>query len=177
MSPAETCAFVPLLMLFAAKGITAMWGCVCAGELKKFGAYVLVSIAVAVGVNVRVYDQERLDALSWMNVGVSVAQTGDVAGATPYFRRAVSAHPTSSEANMNLAMSLALQKDYVSAIPHYRAALAGRPALIGADYNLAVALERVGKMDEALAHYRRAVAVDASDEDARRAVLRLEGKE
>lgn len=164
---------VPLLIPFAAAGADAVWRCWTERLHLRLGLYALAALLVACVVNVRVYEEDRLDALAWMNVGVSVAEQGDVAGATVYFRRAVDAHPSSGEANLNLAQSLAIQGDYTAAIPHYRAALLARSTLPGAEYNLAVALERVERVDEAWDHYVRALAEDASDEDAKRAIERL----
>ena len=134
---------------------------------------VVVGVVVAVIVNWRVQDEDRLNAMSWMNVGVALAEHGDVEGATPYFRRAVAGHPESAEANNNLAQALALEGDFLGAIPHYQRALSAASSLPGVDYNLAVALERVGRPVEALTHYERASRLDPSDVDARNAATRL----
>jgi Flp pilus assembly protein TadD len=128
---------------------------------------------VAVVVNWPVHDEERLDALTWMNVGVVLAEQGDLEGATRYFRRAVEGHPSSPEANNNLAQAMALQGDYAGAIVHYQRTLAADPTLFGVNYNMGVALERVGRTNEALTHYEKASELEPSDEDARRAVARL----
>ena len=134
---------------------------------------VVVGVLMAGVVNWPVHPESRLDAMAWMNVGVAMAESGDVAGATAYFRRAVEGHPESAEANNNLGMALALQGDFAGAVLCYETALASKPGLMGVDYNLAVALEGVGRLDEARMHYERALALNPSDADARAALERL----
>ena len=164
---------VPLLIPFAAAGCLKFRTCVRAREFRRLGFSLSVGALVAVGVNVRIHDEKRLNAHAWMNVGVALAEGGDVAGATAYFRRAVEGDAASPEANNNLAQALALQGDFAGAIPHYEAALRGDPTLMGVDFNLGVALERVGRTGDSLSHYERAVELDPHDEGARAAVDRL----
>ena len=168
---------VPLLIPFAAVGCVKAWICVRARELRRLFGAVIVALIVAVVVNVPVHDVKRLNALAWMNVGVALAQGGDVAGATAYFRKAISGHPESAEANNNLAQALAIQGDFAGAIPHYETALAAGATWIGGDFNLAVALEQVGRRLEALKHFEKAVELNPSDSDAIEAVDRLRGAE
>jgi len=164
---------VPLLIPFAAAGCVELWYQVRARAFQRLLGPVAVGVVIAAVVNWPVQDEKRLNAMAWMNVGVALAQQGEVEDATHYFRKAVNDHPESAEANNNLAQAFALGGDYAGAIPHYQAALAAEPTLMGVDYNLAVALERVGRLDEALVHYQRAVELDPSDDAARTAVGRL----
>jgi tetratricopeptide (TPR) repeat protein len=164
---------VPLLIPFAAAGCVRAWDLLRCGSYRRLIGPALVAGVVAAVVNWPMVNERRLDALGWMNLGVAVAEEGDLESATGYFRRAVSGYEDSAEANNNLAMALALQGGYAEAIPHYEAALAGDAALMGVSYNLGVALERVGRAEEALVQYKRAVALDPSDTEAREAVLRL----
>lgn len=168
---------VPLLILFAAGGCVDVWRHVRSGAFRALVPPAVVALIAAGIVNQPVHDEQRLNAMAWMNVGVALAEEGDLAKAARYFQRAVEGHPASAEANNNLAQSLALQGDYARAIPYYRAALAAEPGLPGADYNLAVALEQVGRIDEALAYYERAVKIDPSDNEAREAIARLRERE
>lgn len=166
---------VPLLIPFAAAGGLELWRLIRAREFRVLAMCVAIALAVAVVVNWPVHDEKRLNAMAWMNVGVTLAEEGDLVAATEYLHRAVQGHPESAEANNNLAQALALQGDYASAIGHYQAALALEPGLSGVDYNLAVALERVGRAAEAVRHYERALESNPLDEEARRALVRLEG--
>jgi 4-amino-4-deoxy-L-arabinose transferase-like glycosyltransferase len=165
---------VPLLIPFAAVGCVTLWSQIRSCSWRPLGWLVLVAVPVALVVNIPVQDEKRLNAMAWMNMGVALAEEGNVAGAVGYFRRAVAGTPESPEANNNLAQALALQEDYEGAVPYYKTALAADPTLMGAAYNLGVALEHLGRVDEALKYYARALEVDALDEDARTAIARLE---
>ena len=164
---------VPLLIPFAAAGLVGVWESLWARKYRRLIVPAVVAGLVAVVVNIPVHDERRLNALGQMNLGVALAQEGDIAGATVYFQRAVGDHPGSAEAQNNLAQALALQGDYAGAIVHYEATLTLEPGLVGADYNFGVALERANRLDEALRHYERAMALDPADSDARSAVARL----
>lgn len=130
---------------------------------------------VAAACNWPIQDEQRLDALAWMNVGVAAARAGEVETATSYFELAMEQHPQSPEARYNLATSLAMQGRFAEAVPHYQIAHRLAPGAPGLDFNWGVALERLGRIDEALACYRRAVEVDPGDVEAQRAIGRLTG--
>jgi len=167
---------VPLLMPFAAAGLIEVYQSVRRRTWRTLTPRLVVAAVVAILVNVPVHPERRLNALATMNVGVALAEQGDVAGAIRYFSSAVSSSPDSAEARNNLAQALAVQGRFAGAIPHYRAALELAPTLLGVDYNLAVALEQIGRTDEALAHYSRALDLDPTDIAAADAVRRLRGQ-
>jgi superkiller protein 3 len=154
-----------------------MWEYVRSRQWRRVVAPGIVALAVAIVVNWPVHDERRLNALAVMNVGVALAEQGDLAGATVKFRGAVGEYPESAEANGNLAQALALKGEFAAAIPYYTAALRAEPNLAGMDFNLGVALERVGRREEALSHYERAVELDPDDAEARAAVGRLRQSE
>jgi len=166
---------VPLLIPFAAVGCVTLCSHIRSCSWGPLGRLLLIAGLVAAVVNVPVQDERRLNAMAWMNLGVALAEEGDVAQAAGYFRRAVEGNPQSPEANNNLAQALALQGKYEEAVPYYKTALAGDPNLMGVAYNLGVALEGLGRVDEALKYYMQAVQLDPSDADAQRAIQRLRG--
>lgn len=165
---------VPLLAPFAAAGVVHILQCVRARRWSPLAAACGVAALAAVVAHWPVHDRARLNALAQMNLGVALAEAGELSEATAHFQRAVERHPTSAEANVNLAQALALLGRFEEAIPHYERALASDPDLFGVEYNLGVALERAGQVERALELYRRAVQRDAGDADARAAVVRLE---
>jgi len=167
---------VPLLIPFAAVGLKNLHSWFREGRIRLLLVRVGLLGLVALLTNVPVHDERRLNALSYMNLGVATARSGDLPTATKYFRRAVTDHPSSAEANSNLAQVLALQGGFAEAIGHYEAALRAEPSLIGVEYNLGVALERLGSAEDALGHYRKALEHDPSDADAEAAVRRLVGE-
>ena len=166
---------VPLLIPLAAVGCADAWTCIRSRAYRPLLMPVMVGAVLAVAVNVPIYHTKALEAHSWMNIGVALAEDGDLAGATSYFRRAVEGHPASAEANNNLAQALAMQGDFRGAISHYEAALATDAALMGVDFNLAVALERIGRTSDALVHFERASELDPGDRETKAAIERLRG--
>ncbi len=165
---------VPLLIPFAAVGCTTVWDGIVNRDARRLALPLGLAVIAAIASNLRVHDEDRLDALAVMNLGVAVAREGDLPVATEHFLESVRLHPTSAEARNNLAQALALQGRFAEAIEHYEAALALTPGLIGVDYNLAVALEQVGRTGAAMTHYRRAVELNAGDVGARPPIERLE---
>ncbi len=163
----------PLLIPFAAAGCVGLGDRLRGGDLRRLLLPTAVAAGVAVVVNWPVHDERKLNAMARMNVGVALAEAGELPAAESYFRRALADHPQSAEGHNNLAQALALRGDFTGAIEHYQAALAVEPGLIGVDFNLGVALERVGRIEEALRAYERAVTRDPSDSEARNAVARL----
>jgi 4-amino-4-deoxy-L-arabinose transferase-like glycosyltransferase len=163
----------PLLIPFAAAGCVGLWDRWRGGDLRRLLLPTAVAAGVAMVVNWPVHDERKLNAMARMNVGVALAEAGELPAAESHFRRALADHPQSAEGHNNLAQALALREDFTGAIEHYQAALAVEPGLIGVDFNLGVALERVGRIEEALRAYERAATGDPSDAEARNAAARL----
>lgn len=166
-----------LLIPFAARGCEEIWNRVRAGDVRALLRRGAVAAVVAAAVNWPVQDERRLNAMARMNVGVALAEAGELAAAESYFRRALMDHPQSAEGHNNLAQALALRGEFAGAIEQYEAALGITPGMIGVDYNLGVALERVGRREEALRAYERAAARDPLDAEARAAAARMSNGE
>jgi len=166
-----------LLVPFAAAGVVHLWDAWKRRDYVRCGAPALVALLAGILVNVSVQDERRLDAMAWMNVGVALAESGDLPGAESYFQRAVADQPSSAEAHNNLAQALALRGAFAEAVEHYGAALSIEPNLIGAHYNLGVALEQIGRREEAQGAFARALQLDPSDKQARDAATRLRDRQ
>ena len=91
------------------------------------------------------------------NLGLALAQRGQLAEATARFAHAASLDPDYAQAHNNLGIALAKQGRLEEAVAHYRRALALEPGYAKAHNNLAVSLARQGKLDEAIAHYAEAL--------------------
>ncbi len=167
---------VPLLIPFAAVGLVELFSLVSRRRWRDVVATCSVLVVAACIVNVHIHDERRLDALARMNVGVALAERGDLQEAIVYFRDAAAGCPESAEANNNLAQSLAMSGDFIGSIEHYRRALDVDPTLMGVAFNLAVALEQTGATAESLSYYERALAMDPHDQDARAAIARLRSR-
>ena len=166
----------PILMLFAAAGIVQIVERVRARAYRRVVAPVAVGMIAAVVCNWPVHDERRLNAMARMNIGVSLAEAGEIASATGYFAAAVAENPASPAAHNNLAQALAVGGDFHQAIDHYRTALTLAPDLPGVWYNLGVALEQTGDLAGALAAFQQALRENPDDADAGRAVERLRNR-
>jgi tetratricopeptide (TPR) repeat protein len=164
----------PLLILFAAAGVVHIWRAWQRGTSpRRLLAPIVAGLIAGIVANIPVHDERRLNALAKMNLGVALAQAGDLASATEYFAAAVVEHPGSAEAHNNLAQALAISGDFERAVGHYEQAAAIRPNLPGLWYNFGVALEQTGRPARAAEAYTRALQHDPADGEARRALERL----
>ena len=167
---------VPFLIVFAAAGLVELGRLTKARRWGAVALSVLAGGAAAVAVNWPIHDERRLDALAYMNLGVSLAQQGELEAGIRWLRRAVEMHEGSPEAHFNLGQALALEGEDEAAIREYEAALTLDPSMAEGHFFAALALERVGRSAAALGHYRRVLASNPEDAEARAAVRRLEGQ-
>jgi len=178
---------VPLLIPLAAAALVQLYDDFRRQRIRRVVISLAALVVLAVPINWPVLDEGQLNALARMNVGVALAEAGEIGEATSYFAAAVHEHPGSAEAQNNLAQALAIQCRYGEAVEHYQAALdlvgsahqatagvvGGTQSLPGVWYNFGVALEHVGERERAVAAYRRALAEDPEDRDARAALRRI----
>ena len=95
--------------------------------------------------------------LAHNNLGLFVAQQGQLDRAIAHFQAAIALKPTAHEAHYNLGKALHHQGRLDAAIDRYTRALQLRPGWAEAHNNLGVALAAQGKPAEAIAHYTQAL--------------------
>lgn len=167
---------VPLLMPFAAVGALHLFDCWRKRTFDRTAAPLAVLILAAVVSNVRLVDEEALDAMGYMNAGVAHAKLGEMDPAIVMFDLAVSIAPQSPEAHLNLAQALAQQQRFSEAIPHFEFVIHAKPDLPGLWYNAGVCLEKCERLSDALRAYEEALRHDPTDQDALRAIERIRAK-
>jgi len=91
------------------------------------------------------------------NLGTTLAERGDHAGAMRYFERALEIKPKYADAQYNLAVSLEKQNRPDEAMDHYLKALQSIPNHVNSHINLAKLLAAEGKIQDAMAHYMAAL--------------------
>lgn len=99
----------------------------------------------------------------WMchnNLGVLLAEAGQLQAATEQFQQDLRIKPDHAEAYYNLGIILAGYGKLDQAIAQYRQALRIDPRYTEAHNNLGTALVGLGQLDEAIAHYRQALRID-----------------
>jgi tetratricopeptide (TPR) repeat protein len=105
----------------------------------------------------------------WMahnNLGIELAQHGDLAGARAEYQEALRIDPASYESYTNLGNLLMQQSPTTDAVAEYWKALRIEPGYIHGRYDLAVALGRLGRADEAIAQYQIVVELKPDEADA-----------
>ena len=96
-------------------------------------------------------------AVAHNNLGLTLAQQGNVPQAIAHYTAALQLKATMPEAHYNLADALAAQGELNAAIGHYTKALSLKPSWAEAHNNLGTTLAKQGKADEAIAHYTAAL--------------------
>jgi tetratricopeptide (TPR) repeat protein len=94
------------------------------------------------------------------NLGLALAERGQVDEAIAHYWKALEIEPDYVEAHCNLGLALAGRGQVDEAIAHYWKALEIEPDYVEAHCNLGIALARRGRVDEAIAHYRRALEIN-----------------
>ena len=95
--------------------------------------------------------------LAHNNLGVSLADQGELDEAVSHYLEALRSKPDYVLAHNNLGIALAAQGKLEAAIAHYREALRFQSDYVGAATNLGNALEVQGKHEEAIAQYSAAL--------------------
>ncbi len=112
------------------------------------------------------------DAASVNDLGISLWQQGDLAGAEARFREVLSRHRSHAAACSNLGMVLIEQRRFSEGVELLARAIELDPEHAGARINLANTLHVDGRVDEALVHYREAMRLDPHALETRVNVLK-----
>jgi Flp pilus assembly protein TadD len=168
---------VPLLMLFAARGLVAIPGLArdmggvrpepgatkrlkkprpdaAAGRGRRQKVAVLVAVAAAaVFANWPVLSAATMQAVTENNLAVALQAEGRLDEATTHYQRATALSPGYAPAYNNLATALRAKGDVDRAVATYERALAVQPDYPDAHYNLANALMDQDRADEAVAQF------------------------
>jgi tetratricopeptide (TPR) repeat protein len=94
-----------------------------------------------------------------VNLGVALAQKGDLDRAVAAWREAVRLQPDLAGVHRNIGLALAEMGKPDEAVAAYKEAIRHRPKLMRARIDLARVLEQQAKHDEAIAVYEEAIAI------------------
>jgi len=99
------------------------------------------------------------NAFAHNNLGLSLADKGDLSRAIVHYRQALAINPVLAQAHNNLGLALKRSGDLPLAMDHFRLALSLRPDLAHVHVNLGLALGETARSDEAIGHLRQALAL------------------
>jgi tetratricopeptide (TPR) repeat protein len=161
------------LVIFAAVGVCEAWRCWRRHDGARLVKPLVATLLAAVVVNWPLLDEDRLDSLGWMNLGVSAAQQQNLSASERFLQRAVEGNPHSPEAQVNLGHVLSMLARDGEAIGRYERALELSPELGDVHFFAAQTYERLNEPTLAVDHYRRALTVNPGDAEAAAALDRL----
>ena len=98
----------------------------------------------------------------WMahyNLGIVLADEGDIDHAIDHYQHAVALRPAYAEAHYNLGRLLVEQGRVNDAVAHYEKAVEVNPGDPEAQNNLGVTLFTIGRVDDAIARYQKALEI------------------
>jgi len=101
-----------------------------------------------------------------VNLGSTLAQTGDVKGAIDQYQQAIRIDRSSAAGHYNLGLLLAKQNQHDRAIVHLRSAVGLNSKDMEARFALAQALLKSGRTEESLAEFSRVVESEPDNEEA-----------
>jgi Flp pilus assembly protein TadD len=100
------------------------------------------------------------NACSHHNLGVALAQNGQLDEAMAEYRKAMKIKPDYADPHNNLGNALAHRGRLDEAIAQYRKALEINPEYAAAYYNFGAVLYKQGHVDEAILHLQKAVEIE-----------------
>jgi protein O-mannosyl-transferase len=181
-SMADRYTYIPLIGLF----IIISWGVpdLLKGVRYRFAILVTLSCVAITALalttcrqlgywkdNILLYrhtlDVTRNNYIILNNLGIALAERGEVDAAIQAYERALRIWPKSVKTQVNLGAALADKGKFEEAIIHYREALRLNPdyALARTNWSkalnsMAVGMAQQGRMDEAIAHFNEALRID-----------------
>ncbi len=151
---------VPLLMLFAARGLVALPDFARHATARQKAIALAAVAAAVIFSNWPVLSAATMQAVTENNLAVALQGDGRFDEAAEHYQRAVALSPGYGPAYNNLATNLRAKGDVSAAIATYQRLLAAQPDYPDAHYNLGNALADQNRLDEAIAQFRVALAAD-----------------
>jgi len=109
----------------------------------------------------------RDNAMAHINLGLALAQRGDMAGAIVHYRESIRIVPLNAKAYINLGEALGEINEQESAVENYHNALNIDPHSAVAHAGLATLLAGMDRPEEAISHFKEALKIDPNNTDIR----------
>jgi len=149
----------PLLLLFAAVGVTALPGFLRTLNVYRKALLLVALLFVAVFSNWSLMSKDRMRATTLNNLGSEHQRLGQLKESVEFYEAALALAPDYANVHFNLGIVAQQVGDNTAAIEHYRRTLVADPNHPRAHSNLAGHLLRLGQYEEAIAHCTVALEV------------------
>ena len=115
----------------------------------------------------RTLDCTSGNSVAHNDLGLALAQKGDVEGAIAQYKMALEIHPNDEDVHYNLGVELFLKGDVDGAVAQYKTALEIAPGNAEYHNNLGSALFAKGAVEDAVAQFEESLTIQPDHADAR----------
>ncbi len=162
-----------LLIPFAAAGLVDLIGRVRERTGRSLWIAGTVLLLAAILCNIRVHEEQSLQASCYMNTGIAACKAGNLPAGIQLLEKAVAEFPEMAEGYVNLGRARMLNQQPARAMRNFQIALALDPRLMGVRSQLAEALEYLGDQQQAILMYEQELEINPSDRRALNALSRM----
>ncbi|MEM1070203.1 MAG: tetratricopeptide repeat protein [Planctomycetota bacterium] len=162
-----------LLIPFAAAGVVNI---LIRFKEQRWRSVSLAAVLLISGIccNIRVHEEDSLQASCYMNMGISACRAGNLPEGIELLQKSIKAFPEMAEGYVNLGRAFMLSRRPDRAAQCFEVALTLDPRLVDVHVMLGEAYEFTGRGPEAIEQYRRALEVDPADEQAAEGLGRVQ---
>jgi tetratricopeptide (TPR) repeat protein len=151
---------VPMLILFAAAGLTSLRDALREARWRALWAGVATAIVAAVVCNHAMMSETLIRAGTHINLGNAFMMEGGVQDAIGQYEEVLRLNPRDPYVPANLANALVRTGRFEEAIGHYEQALRIDPNDAHAHYNLGVSLCKLGQFKQSIGHFEQALRIE-----------------
>ena len=151
---------VPMLILFAAAGLTSLRDAFREVQRRALWAGVAAAVMAAAVCNHAMMSETLIRAGTHVNLGNAFMMEGGIQDAIGQYEEVLRLNPRDPNAPVNLANALMRTGRFEEAIGHYEQALRIDPNDAHAHYNLGVSLCKLGRFKQSIGHFEQALRIE-----------------
>jgi tetratricopeptide (TPR) repeat protein len=151
---------VPMLIVFAAAGLTSLWDAFRAARKRALWAGVTSALIAAAVCNHTMMSETLIRAETHVNLGNAFMMGGKIQNAIGQYDEALRLNPHDLYAPANLANALMRVGRFEEAVGDFEQALRIDPNDAHAHYNLGVTLCKLGRPEQSIEHFEQALRIE-----------------